>query len=186
MRLKPITNVSMSPQEIRSSFLQVVLPPCYIICQCLKFASPACTASGQSTQWEVFAEMSLCVYREAWGQVPIVTGSSLTVCPRLRLCVSVCLCLANYLSCVAVLSPLRAVYIVTLTARWSLVRWEATDGYIITKAGGEEGKRILQTGCDNKKVMERRQVIGGMDRQDKRQILSTNWVLCEAVVACLL
>lgn len=185
----------MSPQEIRSSFLKVVLLPCYIICQCLKFASPASTASGQSTQWEVFAEMSLCVYRETWGQVPIVTGSSLTVCHRLRLCVSVCLCLANHLSCVAVLSPLRAVYIVTLTAQWSLVRWEGTDGYIITKAGGKEGKRILQTGCDNKKVvnrqkgmvdkMERRQMIGGWIDKINTTFCQQTGFLHKAVVACL-
>lgn len=159
----------------------MVLLPCYIICQCLKSASPASGVSGQSTQWEVFAEMSLCVYREAWGQVPIVTGSSLTVCPRLHLCVSVCLCLANYLSCVAVLSPLRAVYIVTLTARWSLVRWEATDGYIITKAGGEEGKRILQTGCDNKKVINRQKgmVDGREDRWLEEWIGKINPTFCQ-------
>lgn len=109
-------------------FLQVSLLPCYIISQCLKFASPASTLSEQSTQWGLLGLFSegcvcVCVYTGASGQVPMVTERRLTVFPRLHLmcvCLCACLCLANYPS--GLLSTLREVYIITLTAWWSLVR----------------------------------------------------------------
>lgn len=124
----------------------MALLPCYIISQCLKFASPVSTSSGQSTQWELFTEMFVWVYTGASGHVPMVTESSLTVCPWLHLCASACLCLANY--------PSGLCYL--LSERFTLSPWQP-DGHwsgerpqMVISFTRAEGGRTHQTGHDKK------------------------------------
>lgn len=146
----------------------MALLPCYIISQCLKFASPVSTSSGQSTQWEVFTEMFVWVYTGASGQVPMVTESSLTVCPWLHLCASACLCLANY--------PSRLSYL--LSERFTLSPWQP-DGHwsgerpqmVISfrraedGGGGWGGGRIKQDKIRNWLTNKKRDTVDRWDRE---------------------
>lgn len=77
----------------------------------------------------------------------------------------------------SVLSPLREVYIVSLTAWWSLVRWAVTDGYIIHKSTGRgevhrSNKTRWETGWPTNNQTKcidgaesKRQMDGGMEKR---------------------
>lgn len=82
----------------------------------------------------------------------------------------------------SVLSPVRVVYIITLTAWWSLVRWTAADGYIIHgRVEGGEGWWWRRGWCHTRQDKtnkqqetvdrwEREKTDLGMERGDKSQI----------------